>query len=323
MNGRERYENKILEKVNNMIANNQDKPYLKGFRYFLNDLAPSSIYDYVSRVNSFMNYTKKNPKDLVLDDYTIYLGELTNKTSSYQIVTYAALKKFSVYLKGNKVNMEDPMQYVSRPKFKESIKTIEKRKVGYLNKDEIQVLKDAVDNGIGTSKAISFQEDYRERDMAIVLIFLNTGIRSSALCNLDIDNIHEETKSIVVMDKGSKVKEYRLADKTWEFLTEWITKRGTLVNNDENALFISNRKTRISYYAVRHLVKKYSQNITGKNITPHKLRATYGTQLYNMTRDIEFVRKCMGHSNPAITALYVRGNNDITEKANNIISDLI
>ena len=75
--------------------------------------------------------------------------------------------------------------------------------------------------------------------------------------------------------------------------------------------------------SIYNVVKKYSKNINGKNITPHKLRATYGTQLYNETGDIYFVQDCMGHSNPKTTELYVRDKKENRKKASDIMAKMI
>ena len=69
-------------------------------------------------------------------------------------------------------------------------------------------------------------------------------------------------------------------------------------------------------------MNKYSSNIKGKHITPHKLRATYGTQLYNATGDIYFVQECMGHSNPKTTEIYIRDTKNTTKKASDIMKNL-
>ena len=80
----------------------------------------------------------------------------------------------------------------------------------------------------------------------------------------------------------------------------------------------------MSTNAISDVTKKYDVNIKGKCISPHKLRATYGTMLYNKTKDLYFVQKSMGHSSPATTQLYVRDENDrTTEIAANIIEDIL
>lgn len=74
---------------------------------------------------------------------------------------------------------------------------------------------------------------------------------------------------------------------------------------------------------ISRIVEKYACNIEGKHITPHKLRATYGTQLYAATKDLYFVQSCMGHSNPATTELYIRGQkNSSRQTASELMSNI-
>ena len=323
MNGEKTYIHEINGKIDRLLEKNLDKKYLMGFRYFLVGMAPTSIYNYITRVNNFMDSTQKKPGELRLDDYTIYLGKIADRTSSYRIVTHTALRKFSLYLKANEINNLDPMQYISRPKAKESIETREKRTNGFLEKREIKTIKKNIESGVGSLRARHFQDKMYERDMAIFMIFLNTGMRCSALCKLDVSNIDKENKSIVVNDKGNKIMRYNLAEETWNCLNEWLNKREYMVDSDEDALFISRTNERIGYRSIYNLIKKYSDGVKGKNITPHKLRATYGTQLYNATKDIKFVQKCMNHSSPQTTMLYIRGDENKTKEASEIMSKII
>ena len=108
-------------------------------------------------------------------------------------------------------------------------------------------------------------------------------------------------------------------------IKKWLRKRNEMIPGSEvKALFISNRKTRMSRSSVQRLVEKYGANIQGKHMSPHKLRATYGTQLYNATGDIYFVQHCLKHNSPKTSELYVRGNkNTQTKKASEIMGKLI
>ena len=166
------------------------------------------------------------------------------------------------------------------------------------------------------------QERWKERDTAIILLFLSTGIRCSALYKLDLNSVNWEESTLIVMDKGSKIHKYILPNKTIEALQAWIDKREELLNGrKEEALFISKNRNRVCQCSISDLVKKYTFDIEGKHITPHKLRATFGTHLYNETRDIKFVQDQMGHSNPKTTELYIRGNKDTDrKKASDIMS---
>lgn len=323
-NGRNEYKNKIDKKISDFLERNKDKNCLNGFRYFIDGMSFTSVYSYVTIVNHFLDISGKTPENLTIDDYTIYLGKLKreDRTPSYRIVTYTALKKFSDYLYSRGISDKNPMQYVERPKGKEKIETEKKRETGFLETSEIKELNSNIESGIGSKKAKSFQKRTKERDRAIVTIFLNTGMRCSALCNLDVSDLHPDKKQISGKDKGDKTFIYNLTDEAWENIEKWLLKRNT-INSNTDALFIKDNGQRLGYQGVNRLIKKYSKSIEGKTITPHKLRATYGTQLYNATKDIKFVQKCMNHSNPQTTMLYIRGDENKTKEASEIMSKLI
>lgn len=318
MNGVEFYSNKLENRINNLIEENEyDIPYLRGFYYYIKDsLTESSAYKYIGHVVRFINSIDKDISDIDIDDYLYYLGKVNKgKSASYQITVYSALKKFSEYLYISKKNSVNGMEHVKRPKFKESEQTIKKREIGYLNYDEIKIYINTVKKGSGSDKAKARQEKWKERDLAIVLIFLTTGIRCSALYKLDISSINFDKHVLIVTDKGNKVVEYLLDTEVENIIKEWLIKRNELkIDKNDQALFVSNMKKRMSVEAISLIVKKYSATIEGKHITPHKLRATYGTQLYNETHDIRFVQSCMNHSSPKTTELYIRGNQDIDKK---------
>lgn len=327
MNGVEFYSNKIEDRINNLIQENEiDMPYLRGFYYFIKDsLTESSAYKYLGHIIRFMNDIEKNIYDIEIDDYLYYLGNTNRrKSSSYQITVYSALKKFSEYLYITRKNSLNGMEHIKRPKFKESEQTIKKREIGYLDKNEIKTYIATVKNGTGSSYAKARQEKWKDRDLAIILIFLTTGIRCSALFKLDVSSIDFDRHILMVTDKGNKVIEYLLDSEVEKIIKEWLFQREKIITDNNQALFISNMKKRMSVEAISLIVKKYSINIDGKHITPHKLRATYGTQLYNETHDIRFVQSCMNHNSPKTTELYIRGNQDTDkQRAAQIVSKFL
>ena len=311
MNGNDYYEDKVRNKIENLLKANNDKKYLRGFYNYMTNLSINTIYDYIMYIINFVNMVDKQIENLNLDDYTEYLASLTDKVASYQITVYSALKKFSLYLKASGRNTSDPMQYVSRPRFIEKEETKIKRENNYLEKREIKKYLCDIDNGVGSRLAKARQEDWKARDKAIIVTLLNTGMRCAALYKLNVDNINMETKKLTTVDKGRKYQEYFLSDDLLEVLSDWLIEREILLDGkEEDALFISNRKTRMDQRSISRVVTKYASNIEGKNVTPHKLRATYGTQLYAATKDLYFVQSCMGHSNPKTTELYIRGQKD-------------
>ena len=313
MNGIKKYENRIENLIHNKLI---DYPELTGFANYLSSLGSlTTNYNYIIQIIRFLEKVNKNDKELTLDDYTSYLVSLRNKTSGYQRCAYFALKRYSEYLVYSGKVIINPMKNITAPKNIESIATKEKREKAFLTKDEVEETLVNISHGVGNKRSKSLQENWKERDNAIILMFLSTGMRCSALYKLDISNINWEELTVTVIDKGSKVHKYILPSKTMTALNEWIKKRNELSEGiEKDALFISNRRTRLCQSAISDIVKKYTANIEGKHITPHKLRATFGTHLYNETKDIKFVQDQMGHSNPKTTELYIRGNQDADRK---------
>lgn len=311
MRGNEILEAQKEQKIENYIIAHPQYPSLRGFKDFLSGLSSKSILDYMFYVVSFLDYGNKQPSELELDDYSSYLSSLKHKTPSYQTAAYAALKKYSYYLFVSKKNADNPMQYVQRPSAKERQDTIEKREKGYLTKAEIKKVLMAIKNGVGNEHSKNRQKEWRDRDYLIFLIFLSTGIRLSALIQLDVDSIDFENKQLITTDKGNKVNQFPLSDEVLSYTKFWLDKRKILLDGkDETALFISANRERMSATAVSTVVEKYSSIIPGKHITPHKLRATFGTQVYNATHDIYLTQKAMNHSTPTVTERYIRGNKD-------------
>lgn len=326
MNGKDAYEEKFNRRIRKIIAENPDRPYIQGFYNYMGSsrLSCYTKYNYTVFVMNFMRENNKKIEDLNLDDYTNFLAKTNNMTSSYQIGVYSALKKFATYLIASQKTTYNPMEYIQKPKHKEKEETIAKREIGFLEKREINKYITSVQEGSGTDRAIARQENWKERDLLIVLIFLNTGMRCAALFKLDVNSIDFVNHTLTTNDKGDHVKTYVLSNELMQCINDWLVKRQEILGDVKTeALFISNRKTRMDQTSIYRIVKKYDK-INGKNITPHKLRATYGTQLLKETRDIYFVQQCMGHSSPQTTELYIRGENKYNEvRACDIMSKIV
>lgn len=326
MSGLQEFNSKYIRRINNVLKN--QPTYIKGFVSYLNDVSLTTKYTYLNDVVNFMKVINKPVSELTLDDFAMYISDLEYKedgkrvTSSYRIAVYSALKRFSDYLFRNKKIKEDCMLNVKRPKPVVSQETIRKRKKGFLTIDEMSELIKSVEDGI-YSDPRKINNVWNKRDMLIIKIFLSTGIRCSALHKLDISSIDFKTNKIFVTDKGDKVNDFDLTDDLMDDIKEWLAIRKEKINDNDPALFISNRRTRIDQTSISNIVKKYSKCIEDKHITPHKLRATYGTLLYDQTKDIYFVQSCMGHSNPKTTELYVRGISRDTKKASSIVGGFI
>lgn len=166
-----------------------------------------------------------------------------------------------------------------------------------LDVDEIVKLLDQVESGEGlTEKQKHFHAVTKTRDLAMLTLFLGTGIRVSECIGLNCDDIDFENYSIRVTRKGGNQSVLYLSEEVIEALNDYFEERSQMKGADSPAFFLSIQGTRISTRAVQNLVKKYSSIITPlKHITPHKLRSTYGTTLYQETGDIYLVADVLGH----------------------------
>lgn len=169
-----------------------------------------------------------------------------------------------------------------------------------LEVDEIARLLDSVENGDKLTKSQQkYHNKTKVRDLAILTLLLGTGIRVSECVGLDIMDLDFDTNGMKVHRKGGAEVILYFGEEVREALLDYLDERELIIPKEgsEDALFLSMQKGRISVRAVENLVKKYSQTVTTlKKITPHKLRSTYGTQLYKETGDIYLVADVLGHS---------------------------
>ena len=143
-----------------------------------------------------------------------------------------------------------------------------------------------------------YHERTKTRDLALLTLMLGTGIRVSECVGLDIDDVDLKNNGIKIHRKGGAEVIVYFSDEVAEAVCRYLEERMgiTAVAGHENALFLSMQNRRITVRAVENLVKKYSKLVTNlKNITPHKLRSTYGTSLYRETGDIYLVADVLGH----------------------------
>lgn len=130
-------------------------------------------------------------------------------------------------------------------------------------------------------------------------LLLGTGLRVSECVGLNITDIDFGVDGLRVHRKGGKEVIVYFGEEVEQALREYLRERKEIVTaeGDEDALFLSMQRKRINVRSVENLVKKYAKTVTPlKKITPHKLRSTYGTNLYHETNDIYLVADVLGHS---------------------------
>ena len=205
----------------------------------------------------------------------------------------SALRSFYGYYFKRQIISKNPTLLVEMPKLHE-------KAIIRLDTDEIAMLLDYVDHGGDnlTGQRKAYFEKTKNRDLAILTLLLGTGIRVSECVGLDINDVDFDNDRIRVIRKGGSESFVYFGDEVREALLNYLEERKNLTPDEghENALFISAKKKRLCVRSVELLVKKYAQTVTTvKHITPHKLRSTYGTNLYQESQDIYLVANVLGH----------------------------
>jgi site-specific recombinase XerD len=158
----------------------------------------------------------------------------------------------------------------------------------------------------------------RVRDYSIIALFLNTGMRLSELCGLNIQSFDPDITFVKVLGKGNKERMIYLNNACISALNEYLPLRNQLVSSDEPALFISKQKKRISKRRVQQIVESTlnSAGLDGKGITTHKLRHTAATLMYQYGEaDVLTLKEVLGHSSISTTEIYTHLSNEIVRNA--------
>ncbi len=236
---------------------------------------------------------------LDIEEYLEYLSYYVKDNSEHQNTERGKMRKLASlrtlynYYYRKEMIKTNPASIVSMPK-------IHQKEIVRLDIDEVARLLDEVEQGDNlTKREQNYHKKTKTRDLALLTLLLGTGIRVSECVGLDIDDVDLKNTGIKIRRKGGKEQVVYFSDEVAETLLTYIKERKTIIaeTGHENALFLSLQKKRINVRSVENLVKKYSKLVTQlKNITPHKLRSTYGTSLYRETGDIYLVASVLGHS---------------------------
>lgn len=219
---------------------------------------------------------------------------------------------FKYYFKKEKI-ASNVTEKVDPPKLHE-------KAIVRLEKDEVVHLLEQAETGYAlTPTQQAFHRHTNLRDYALLTLILGTGIRVSECVGLDIDDIDFNTNAFKVVRKGGNQVILYFSPEVAKVLKNYIEERNSMkdVPETERALFLSLQKKRICTRAVQNLVKKYSSIATPlKKISPHKLRSTYGTNLYHETKDIYVVAEVLGHKDVNTTKKhYAAMSEDIRKQA--------
>ncbi|MGB9678597.1 MAG: tyrosine recombinase XerC [Thermoanaerobacteraceae bacterium] len=274
--------------------------------------SPNTIKSYTYDLSLFFRFIKlrkglasekDNFDEIPIFDFDLSLVSSVDLNDLYAFLTFvtqnrsnapaararkiASLRAFYGYLyKKAKVIDKDPTQELESPK-------LSNRQPVYMTLEESRKLLHVIDG------------PFKERDYAIITLFLNCGLRVSELVNINLNDIKED--KLTVIGKGNKQRTIYLNDAAINAINEYLKVRPHDKVKDKQALFLSRRLQRISVKTVQYTVKKYIKNadLEGKKYSTHKLRHTAATLMYRYGNvDIRTLQKLLGHSNVSTTQIY-------------------
>jgi len=227
-----------------------------------------------------------------------YVDKSRNNKNYAKARKVASIRSFFKYLHTKvKLVTENPALDLETPK-------TDSRHPVHLTLSEAEDLLDIIDG------------PFKERDYAIIALFLNCGLRLSELVSINIDKIKGDT--LTVVGKGNKERTIYLNEACIDSIGRYIKVRPIEGVTDKNALFISKRKNRISKKTVQYLVKKYI-GLAGLDIdkySTHKLRHTAATLMYKYGNvDIRALQEILGHENVSTTQIYTHIDDDRLREA--------
>lgn len=220
----------------------------------------------------------------------------------------SSLRSYFDYLFKNERISGNIAALVSLPKLHE-------KPILHLIGEEVEKLLSVAQDGTAlTDVQQRYHKLTRTRDYAILMLFLGTGIRVSECVGIDMDDLDFTMNAVLVTRKGGNQVILYYPDEVADALKQYLLERKKIKTDklNQNALFLSLQKKRISQRAVQIMVKKYSSIAVPlkKKMSPHKLRSTYATRLYHATEDIYLVADALGHSDVNTTRKHYAAMSD-------------
>lgn len=272
--------------------------YAVDLKIFFNYLVTYETEFYNKPITTLSINDIDNITSQTVERYMAYLsyydndsGKVFSNSDRGKLRKLSSLRAFFKYFFNKDMIKSNVASKVSSPKLHE-------KPIIRLEENETAELMYSCDTLTGFSDhQQKYNEKFKIRDNAIISLFLTTGIRVSECVGLNVDDINFNLNSFRVTRKGGNQVILYFGEETAEILRKYLQYRETLqIPKEERALFISSQGKRMAVRSMEYLVKKYAKVATPlKNITPHKLRSTYGTNLYNETKDIYVVAEVLGH----------------------------
>lgn len=320
MTGRDELDKKIAENIEHKLSS--AAPIIKRYYHWLsNEKTMTTKRNYVNAIIRYSNYLNEHGNSIMdflflrkqkktdLNMYDDYLS--TNKRNGEKngkgnnALNMYALKSFFDFLVDEEIIDISPFNRFEMPKIKEETPIVS------LTKSEITKVKCNIILKSGNNK---------QRNLTIFTLGICTGLRIRSIIEINIEDIDLEENAITVVVKGNEKRQVFFGDEMKKLLEEYLEERLKTKTNT-TALFLNKKCERITY---KEIYKMLEENTVGinKHITPHKMRSTCGTNLYQKTHDIYLTADVLGHKNIRNTKRYADVGKENKRKAADILDKL-
>lgn len=324
MSGRYEKEMQLEKKIENRLVNMPT--IIKEYYYSLIGAGKSydTAYRYINYIISFFEFTFNGGideqfylkvKPVHINKYIASLrtkevnGKTERTSDSHRSVHWSALNSFFQFLTPDYID-SNPVASTNRPKMKDN------PKVTFLTPDEIA--------GIMRNVEMNGQDKLKNRDLCLLKLGFSTGLRVSAIVQIDINDIDLKHNQIRVTEKGDYDNYVMFGNNLKTQIISWLNDREKYFSGyNTQALFVSQRGQRISDDMVAEMLKKYSKGVTDKHVTPHVMRHSCATNLYEATGDIYLCSKQLNHKNVSTTMRYAELSKEKQKKAANLLDGMI
>lgn len=324
MSGKYEKEKELERKIKNRLELEPD--IVSDYYYSLIGAGKSyeTAYKYINCILSFIKYTFKDNynedfykkvRPVHINKYIASMrtkevnGNMERTSDSIKGVHWSALNSFFQFLVPDYID-SNPVANTKRPRNKDN------PQVTFLTQEEIANVLHNVET--------KSQEKYKNRDLCILKLGFSTGLRVSAIIQIDVDDIDFKKNQIRVTEKGDYDQYIMFGENLKAQLKAWLVDREKYFGKfNSNALFVSQRGTRISDDMVSVIFKKYAKGATDKHVHPHVMRHSCATNLYEATGDIYLCANQLHHKNVSTTQKYAELSKEKQKKAANILDGMI
>lgn len=258
-----------------------------------------TIDGYLHDLNVFLEYLNdsniKKYSDVEYQDIRLFISSLYESYNSKTISRYiSSIKSFFKYLKKENIINNNPCILISNPK-------LEKKLPKYLNFNDTKKFLNAysTDDYIGL------------RNSLILELIYSTGIRVSEVCNIKLNDISKENKTIVINGKGKKERIVYFGNICLDLMNKYLNLSYDKINKNKlEYLLLSKTGKKINEREIRKIFYDASIISGVMLISPHVLRHTFATHMLTSGADLRSVQELLGHSNLSTTQIYTHLTND-------------